>query len=240
MDYHRRLTNPKNLVISLVGQFDIESAAEKIEHYLNAMSFPLVTLSIPNNGRRVLAQSMVKKFALKKGQSQAHIIWGYPGVTFRDEHRHSIEILNAVLSGQSGKLFYRLRDELSLAYNVSSTSVEGIDPGHLAIYLATPSDKVSVAVEEIQKVLDQIQKESLSDEEIQKAKKIIIGGFENEMQLSAMQALYMGYYQLYGLGYQVIDQYVDTIHKLENARIRRDVTRFLSQPHVLTIFSPKT
>ncbi len=236
--YHRQLMNPRNMVISVVGQFDMNSAMEKIEHHLQALAVPKKLARVPVSGKLEFKTNFTKKYKLKKGQSQAHILWGYPGVAFKDGHRHSIEILNSVLSGQSGKLFYRLRDELSLAYHVSSTSVEGLDRGHLVIYLATDPAKVSIAVDEIQKIINQVRKESLSDEEIAKAKKIIIGGFENEMQLSAMQALYLGYYQLYGLGHAVLDTYVETIEKLPHARIRQDIADFLDQPHMLAIFSP--
>jgi zinc protease len=238
-EYHQNLMNPKNMVVSLVGQFDMNAAMEKIDEQLQGLKLPANLLRIPQNGKLEFKKDVHRNFKLKKRESQTHILWAYPGVTFKDEHRHSIEILNSVLSGQSGKLFYRLRDELSLAYHVSSTSVEGLDRGHLVIYMATDPGKVDLAIDEIQKIIDQLRHDSLSDEEIRKAKKIMIGSFENEMQLSAMQALYLGYYQLYGLGHEVLDTYVETVEKLPHARVRQDISDFLAQPRVLTIFSPQ-
>src|SRR5205085_7673780 len=68
-------------------------------------------------------------------KAQAHLVLGFPGVRLADELRWPLEVLSAVLSGQGGRLFVELRDKKSLAYSVTSFSMEGIDPGYFAVYI---------------------------------------------------------------------------------------------------------
>ena len=53
-------------------------------------------------------------------KEQSHVILGYLGPTLDSEDRDPLEVLNAVLTGQGGRLFTELRDRQSLAYSVFS------------------------------------------------------------------------------------------------------------------------
>jgi len=70
----------------------------------------------------------VKKLA----KAQAHLVVGFLGARLSDPLRWPLEVLSTVLSGQGGRLFVELRDKRSLAYSVTSFSVEGVDPGSFA------------------------------------------------------------------------------------------------------------
>src|SRR5206468_12719819 len=70
----------------------------------------------------------------KLDKAQAHLVVGFPGVRLSDDERWPLEVLSAVLSGQGGRLFVELRDKRSLAYSVTSFSMEGVDPGYFAVY----------------------------------------------------------------------------------------------------------
>jgi len=79
--------------------------------------------------------------AIPRAKEQVHIIIGFLGTSLRSEDRFALEVLDTVLSGQSGRLFTELRDKKSLAYSLSSFSLLGLDTGSFGIYIATSPDK---------------------------------------------------------------------------------------------------
>src|SRR5262249_56039485 len=68
-------------------------------------------------------------------KQQAHIVIGFPGTTVADPDRFPLEVLSTILSGQGGRLFVELRDKKGLAYRISAFSLEGVDPGYVAVYI---------------------------------------------------------------------------------------------------------
>ena len=77
-----------------------------------------------------------------KPKAQAQIVVGNLGTTFGDPEKHALQVLNAILSGQGGRLFFELRDKQSLAYALSSFSVEGLEPGSFGVYIGSAPEKV--------------------------------------------------------------------------------------------------
>src|SRR4029453_11381594 len=90
-------------------------------------------------------------------RAQAHLVVGFPGATVDAPDRFALEVLVAILGGQSGRLFAELRDRQALAYRVSAHSVEGVDPGFVAIYLSCAPDKLDEAVAVVRAELERVR-----------------------------------------------------------------------------------
>ncbi|MEJ7602615.1 MAG: pitrilysin family protein [Kofleriaceae bacterium] len=82
-------------------------------------------------------------------RAQAHLVVGFPGATLAAPDRFALEILVAILGGQGGRLFSELREKRGLVYRISAHSIEGVDPGFVAVYLACAPEKLGTAVEAV-------------------------------------------------------------------------------------------
>src|SRR6185369_15981786 len=135
-------------------------------------------------------------------RAQAHLVLGFPGATVDAKDRFALEVLVAVLGGQSGRLFGELRDRQGLVYRVSAHSVEGVDPGFVAVYLSCAPDKLEAAVRAVRGELDHVRTAPVTSDELERAKSYLIGSHQIAMQRRSAVANAIAYHEAYGLGWQ--------------------------------------
>jgi zinc protease len=139
------------------------------------------------------------------------VIVGALGLTLTDPRRHSLEVLTTVLSGQSGRLFTDLRDAQSLAYALSSTNVEGIDPGHVLIHMGTSPDKLPRALAGLYGHIERLRTEPPTEAELGRAKRYLIGTHAIHLQHNGARGMLMALNERYGLGYDEHTHYAERV-----------------------------
>ena len=74
---------------------------------------------------------------------QSHLCIALPGLSLEDPDRYTLAILNVILGdGMSSRLFQNLREQQSLAYDVSSSSSNFRDCGSLVVYCGVEPKKM--------------------------------------------------------------------------------------------------
>ncbi|MEM2915703.1 MAG: insulinase family protein, partial [Candidatus Bathyarchaeia archaeon] len=183
--HYDKLFNPKNIVISIVGDLNKEYALSTVAQFfgdwekLGAEFINPKTDSKPKELR--IAQETIEK-------EQCHIVVGFLGNTIYSKDRYAMDVLNAILSAQGGRLFTNLRDKKHLAYALTSVNNPGIEPGVWLIYLGTRPENISQALGDIKQELEALIKDNISPEELERAKKYLIGSHAIELQTSSAQA----------------------------------------------------
>jgi zinc protease len=132
-----------------------------------------------------------------------------------------------VLSGQGGRLFLELRDKHSLAYSVTSMSVEGIDPGYFAVYIGTSPEKREQALAAIRHELELIRESPVSVAELERAQRALIGAHAIALQRRSAVAGTLALDQIYGLGAEAYLEYPEKIRAVQAADLLSAAQRFL-------------
>ena len=102
-------------------------------------------------------------------------------------------MLNAVLGdGMSSRLFLSVREELGLAYDVSSGLVDYADAGAFEISAGVDPDRLPAALEAILAELVKLRDEPVPPEELDKAKAYLSGGLELRMDETRHLASWIG------------------------------------------------
>src|SRR5439155_8828152 len=167
-------------------------------------------------------------------RAQAHLVIGYPGATVDAPDRFALEVLVAVLGGQSGRLFAELRDRRALVYRVSAHSIEGIDPGFVAIYLSCAPDKLGAAVAAVRGELDRVRGDGITDDELARAQSYLIGNHQIAMQRRSAIANAIAYHDAYGLGWQSWTHYDDAIRAVTAADVLAAAQNYLRADRAIT------
>jgi zinc protease len=156
----------------------------------------------------------------KIDSEQSHVVMGFKGTTLQDEQKFPLDILMEIIGGSSGRLFNIIREKLSLAYEVSSFSFEGLVPGFAAFYAAiTPGNEVKV-VEIIKKELLDIILNGPSKEEFKRVKSSITGLKKIASQNYSTRSADMSLGYIYGLGEDSEKKYIDSIEKVTLNQVR--------------------
>lgn len=237
IDYYRSYAVAKNLVVGVVGDVNPEMVIDKVKRIFR---------DFPNNSFNPLEvpqENFPTEIQVKeenKEKNQAHIVLGFLGTTLASEDRYPLEILNAILSGQGGRLFMELRDRQSLAYTVSSFSREGLDPGSFGVYIGTSPDKVDKAIQGIKVELDRVVTESVTADELERAKKYLVGTYEIGLQSNASQASDITFNERYGLGHEFFQSYAQRIFQITAEDVLRVARKYIRMDrYTMTLVRPK-
>ena len=177
---------------------------------------------------------------LDRDRAQAHLVVGFPGLTFNHPDRYSLEILSSLLSGQSGRLFLDLRDKRSLAYSVSAFSVEGLEPGYFAVYIGTSPDKVDEALSGLRQHLQRLREQAPDQQELLRTQRYLIGTHEIGLQRVGARASMMAFNEIYKLGFEAHLDYAHQIQSVRPADVLHLAQRLLApEREVLALIAPQ-
>ena len=163
------------------------------------------------------------------------------GTTLSSGDRYALEVLMAVLAGQGGRLFVELRDRMSLAYAVSGFSLEGIEPGYVAIYLGVDPNRVEEAVQAVCDQLQKVVKKPIQKAELDRAKQFLVGIQAISLQRTSARATALAFNELYGLGHLAHREYPEHILKVDAEDVARVAKKYFKiEAYTLAVVRPKT
>jgi len=174
-----------------------------------------------------------------KAAEQAHLLLGFrtPGLSAED--RYALEVLNAVLAGQGGRLFRTLRDEEALAYSVTSFLTLGVNTGALVLYIGCAPDKKDEALSGLWREITRLKEGGVSEEELSRAKNWLIGRYETELQTNLSQAMDRALNEALGLGFNYFYRYIENIRQVSAEEVQEAARKYLDDQHyVLVILTP--
>ncbi len=233
--HYRKNYRVSNLTLAIVGDVDPEAVWSRVESRFAAAK----------TTRRAARTPVVESFSGRSEKSrtifaamdreQAQLAIAFPGVAIQDKDRFTLEVLTTILGGQGGRLFLTLRDQQSLAYQIGAFSIEGLDPGYVALYLSCAPEKVDQAVAALRKEIQSIVSAKVSSEELDRSQRYLIGTHEISLQRRSALAAAMAFHHAYGLSYDDHLQYPRYIQRVSAADVQRVAKRIFDWDKAVTV-----
>ena len=233
---YARYVRPDTGVLAIVGDVEPEKVLKELERVLSDWQAPPEPLPQDQkppslDGPRITTVS--------KNAEQTHILLGFRAVGLKDEDRYALEVLNAVLAGQGGRLFRTLRDEKALAYTVTSFLTLGVNTGSMALYIACAPDKKDEALFGLWNEIARVKERGITEEELSRAKNWLIGNYETELQTNLSQAMDRALNEALGLGFNYFYRYLEGIRSVSREEVQKVARKYLNdQAYVLVILEP--
>jgi zinc protease len=234
--HHQRLVRAPNLSLAIAGDVDPDEIAVRVSAHLSKLpagkdETPLPPIEPPPRE--------IREAELHKDRAQAHLVIGFRGLSVYDDERFNLEVLSQLLAGQGGRLFLDLRDRQSLAYSVSAVNVEGVAPGYFAVYIATAPEKLDAARAGLLGELDKLIQAPASAEELDRAKRYLIGNHAIGQQRNAVQAAHAALDGRYGLGPDAMRHYPERIAAISAEDLLRTAQRVIDlDAYTLAVVRP--
>jgi zinc protease len=224
--YHAAWMRPSQLTLTVVGDVKAEQVIALANRLFPARPTPaqrppVIPVEAPLTG------ALEARRQLAKAQSQ--LVLGFRGVRVTDPWRHALDVLVTVLSGQGGRLFVELRDKRSLAYSVGAMSLEGVEPGYLAVYMGTSPEKVDEALAGMRTELQRLREERITEAELSRARENLIGNHEIGLQRNGARASLIALDRSYGLGAENFLHFADRVSAVDAAAVQDVAQRILLQ-----------
>ncbi|MFH0900397.1 MAG: pitrilysin family protein, partial [Pseudomonadota bacterium] len=226
-DYYQRYFPIGRMTLAVVGDVEpgrvVERVAAAFGAEQTAATEPRVT---QRENLRADRDGPLEVYRFMPRQ-QAHMVVGFPGTTIDDPDRYALEVLATILSGQGGRLFVELRDRQGLAYRINAFSLEGIDPGYFAVYIACSPENLQASLDGIRNELRRISGEPVALAELERAKRYLVGTHEISLQRRAALAATLAFHESYGLGYDGYLKYSTEILAVDQAAVERVAREYL-------------
>jgi zinc protease len=222
------------LTLSVVGDVEIDEVIAAVKARFGPA--PKVKLAAPPAKPVTVAtrSDAAREVYRYLDRAQAHLVIGFPGATLDAPDRFALEVLVAILGGQSGRLFAELRDKQALVYRVSAHSVEGVDPGFVAVYLSCAPDKLTSAIAGVRGELERVREAGVTADEVERARSYLIGSHQIAMQRRAAVANAMAYHEAYGLGWESWAGYDAAIRAVTAADVAAAAATYLRADRAIT------
>ncbi|NIE78974.1 pitrilysin family protein [Asaia sp. As-1742] len=229
MRYMQTHYTTRNMVIAAAGNLQHDAVLEMVQEHFR---------DLPDHQppSREGCTYLGGEHREKRELDQAHIVLGFPSVSYNDPAYHATMLLSTVLGGgMSSRLFQEIREKRGLVYSVYSFVLPFLDSGLFGIYAGTgeqeAAELVPVLLDELRRIGDGISPEEIARARAQ-VKSSLLMSLESTGSRCEQIARQM---QLFG---RIIDT-SETVAKIdavdEGAMIRAAETLFRARPTLATI-----
>lgn len=234
-DFIRRHLTRDRITLAVVGDINAQQLSALLEKYFAALP---ATAKPDQPVKEAAPLSQGKIITVEKNIPQTLVAFGLNGLRRTDENYFPAYIMNQVLGG-GGSLNSRLGDEIrenrGLAYSVGSALDTKLHAGILSGQFATRSDKADEALEHLRRTLRDVQKNGVKEEEVEDAKRYIIGSFPLNLDSNDEVASYLISMQLYGLGQDYLNKRNDLVRAVTHQSVNDMAKKFLREDEMLVV-----
>ncbi|MBI2861751.1 MAG: insulinase family protein [Chloroflexi bacterium] len=226
---------PAQVVVSAAGAIRHEEVVAQVDRLLGSWSGEPPGAWLPAEGSQQVPQARLEH----RTTEQAHVCVGVPGLSYRDEDRFALDLLNVIFGeGMSSRLFLEIREKRGLAYDVHSFVSHFRDAGAAVVYAGVEVARIEPA---IQALLEEIARlrEPVSDEELHHAKEYWKGRILLRLEDSRAVLSWLGGQELLLDRILTVDETVAIIDALSVEDLQRAAARcFVPERLNLAVVGP--
>ncbi|MDQ3800243.1 MAG: insulinase family protein [Acidobacteriota bacterium] len=232
-DFHRRVFQPRNLVVAVAGNVEhapVVELAEKFFGMRNAESETRSEQPEEFSYPQLSAPILLKK---KRGLEQAHFVLATPWIDAGSERRYAAHLLENILgSGTSSRLWQTIRERHGLAYSVGASGVSFLDCGFFSVYAGTAPNQIGKAIDLSVAELRRIKRDGVSEEEIELARQQSVATILLGLEDSANRAANLAQQEI-TFGKQIpLDETLRNIEKVTAEEIRALAQEFFQTENI--------
>lgn len=206
-----------NTVVALSGCIDVQKAKRKTEALFRSISVSSFQQKRPVTER----QDNPRAFVEYRKTDQTHFVLGVRAFGLLDHRRYVQAVLATVLGGMmSSRLFVKIREQLGLAYYVSTTSETTPETGFVATSAGVRNGETATAIKEIIKEYQSLQTHLVPAQELKKAKDNLLGKLAIGLEASDAKASFHAMQELLERRISTLDAVYDRIKKVRASDVK--------------------
>jgi zinc protease len=161
--------------------------------------------------------------------AQATILLGFGGIARDNPDYYKIKVMNYILGagGFSSRLMQIVRSKQGLAYGIDSAFEAGKFPGSFAVSVQTKNKTADQTISLILQQLRAIQDKPISDDELENAKKYLVGSFPLSIDRQSEISSFLLGVEIYGLGLDYADRYPKMIDAVTKDDVQTVARKYL-------------
>ena len=231
--FHRAYFHPNNAILVIVG--DIDEGVLKGHAIPGLEKWPRET--VPAERPQGTVKENKETVKVDKPVTQANIIMGNKGMSRDNPDYYSALVMNYILGGGglTSRLMENIRNKKGLAYSVESFFAAQKRSGSFQVVLQTKAASSDEAMGAVYDEVSRIRKEPVSSQELDDAKKYLIGSFPQRFSSQSRIASFFGQVEYYGLGLDYPERYSGLIERVTREDVLRIAQTYLHPDDFITV-----
>jgi zinc protease len=178
-----------------------------------------------------------ERLVIDKPVTQSNIVMGHGGVSRDNADYYAFQVMNYILGGGglTSRLAQEIRGKRGLAYDVSSFFDAGKLGGSFQIVLQTKNASAKEAIDAAIRTIEEIRNQGVSEEELSKAKKYLLGSFPQKLSTNSRMAAFYGQVEYFGLGADYVERYRSLVEPVSAKDVLRVARTYLHPDALVTI-----
>jgi zinc protease len=233
--FHQAFYGPSRTVIAICGGVAEMRALRAVRSGFGDWRADLVPRQ-PTPAAAPLTSSEI--IARELPSRRAQVMIGFLAPAAGEPGYYELQVLDSLLTGRaSARLPKLIREQLGLAYDVSSFCPTLAASSHLAIYVVTEPYSVEAVRSAVQGALATLRAEPPSAAELDKTKRFLAGSYALGHQRMRDQAYALAWYEILGLGDDFGDRYLAAMQAVTPAQVQAAANAILQHP-VIAVTMP--
>jgi zinc protease len=235
IDWHGKYVHPNNIILGISGDFD--SAAMEARLRAAFESWPKGPAGPKKNEFKYSPAPPGNYLVTKDDVNQSTIHMLGLGTTRDNPDYYAISVFNEAFGGGfSSRLFNDIRTKRGLAYSVGGGIGTNFGhPGILQVSIGTKSQSTIEAIQAAAEDIDNLAKQPITDDEIQRAKDAILNAFIFRLDSPDKILSERMTYEYYGYPPDWLDKYQAEIKKVTAADVNRVAAKYLHRDQLAVL-----
>jgi zinc protease len=234
IDWHGKYVHPNNIILGISGDFDSAAMEARLRRAFE--SWPKGA-TLPKNDIKYTPAKPGYYLIPKEDVNQTNISMVGLGTTRANPDYYAISVFNEAFGGGfSSRLFNDIRTKRGLAYGVGGgVGTNFGHPGILRIAMGTKSESTIEAIQAADEDIDNLAKQPITDDEIQRAKDAILNAFIFRLDSPDKILAERMTYEYYGYPPDWLDKYQAEIKKVTAADVNRVAAKYLHREQLAVL-----
>jgi zinc protease len=240
LDYYHRMYVPDNTVVVIAGDINAEEMFRAIKkEFSDFTRRAAVEVVLPDEPDVTAPREVIKVFPSMQGPAKMTI--GFPSFKLQHPDLYVLDTLaNIMGEGQSSRLYRTLREEKQLVLSISAGNyTPHWADGTFMISCDLAPENVAATRAAIWEEISRIQKDGITEEELNRAKRQLEVGHIRSHQTAEEQASSLGRDYLATGDPHFSDHYVENMQKVTAEQVQAMAVKYLlAQKQITLVLTP--
>jgi zinc protease len=228
--YYRRRYVPNNIFLVVAGDVETDRVKADAEELLSfAKRAALEPVVLPDEPRQLGRRTVEETF--KSDLAYFNLGWHVPAVSHED--MASLDAASVVLGGgTSSRLYQELREKEGLVYGVGANAYTPGFPGLLTVSGTCAKEVSELVTDRVIRCIDDRRERRISEEEVQKAKRILAVNAIEQLQTVKGVASDLGLNWLYARNLAFSQDYLERVQSVTVPDVERVISRYMTDSNL--------
>ncbi len=236
IEYYEEFYRPDNKALFIFGDIDTEDVIQTVEEFYKDV--PAQEGPTYGKDQKEVSYNTGLRKQFFRPMEDAYMVMSFPGPSLHDPDYPAMDILTTILgTGNSSRLTRKIRNELELAHEISCAAPTLFAGGITAISAMFDPENKAELHDAVKGILRDIARNGITQEELERAQKMILTDIAFDQESTADLSSYFGYHYALTGSIEGAKKYPEHIQNVTTDDVQQVAQKYLDLDKANSFFA---